>query len=419
MRSVVCFILGGGRGTRLYPLTKLRAKPAVPLAGRYRLIDIPVSNSINSGIQKIYVLTQFNSASLNRHIIKTYPFSHLTEGFVEVLAAQQTPESANWFQGTADAVRQYLNIIKSSKADECLILSGDHMYNMDYRPFIQHHRNTEADLTIAVVPVFESGASEFGLLKINQSGEVTEFREKPKGDHLKAMQVDTTILGLDKKTALKKPYIASMGIYVFKKDVLVDLLNRDINQIDFGKEIIPKAIQNMHVHAYLFDGFWEDIGTIEAFYRSNLQLVKHPNPPLRLFDPSARIFTRPRFLPPSRIINSSIRNSLVCEGCLVEKAKILNSIVGIRSKIGRNVDIQNTLLMGCDFYQSPEEQNNDIMQGRPPVGIGENTIIHKAIVDKNAHIGKNVKILNEKGVKEVMNEKNGYWIRDGIVVIIK
>ncbi len=419
MRSVVCFILGGGRGTRLYPLTKLRAKPAVPLAGRYRLIDIPVSNSINSGIQKIYVLTQFNSASLNRHITKTYQFSHISEGFVEVLAAQQTPESAHWFQGTADAVRQYLNIIKSARANECLILSGDHMYNMDYRPFIQHHRDVKADLTISVVPVEESGASEFGLLKIDNHGGVIEFSEKPKGEQLKTMQVDTSVLGLDKKSAEKKPYIASMGIYVFKKEVLVDLLTRDITLTDFGKEIIPQAIQDRHVHAYLYNGFWEDIGTIEAFYRCNLQLVKYPDPPFRLFDQHARIFTRPRFLPPSKIIDSSIKNSLVCEGGVIEKAKISQSIVGIRSRIGKNVEIKKALLMGCDFYQSEEDQEEDRAQGCMPVGIGENTIIQKTIVDKNARIGRNVKILNEKGIKEAMNEKDGYWIRDGIVVIVK
>jgi glucose-1-phosphate adenylyltransferase len=419
MKNVTCFILGGGRGTRLYPLTKLRAKPAVPLAGRYRLVDITLSNCINSGIQRIFVLTQFNSASLNRHIFRTYQFSPFIEGFVEILAAQQTPENANWFQGTADAVRQYMNVIKSVKGGECLVLSGDHLYRMDYRPFVDLHRETKADITISVVPVPESRASDYGLIKIDQKGRVIEFIEKPKGEQLKNMQVDTSVLGLDLQKAAKYPYIASMGIYVFNRDVLIDLLNRNMEEADFGKEIIPASIHDVNVQAYLFNGYWEDIGTIDSFYHANMQLVKHPKPSFSFYDTNAPIFSRPRFLPPSKIINSSIKDSMVCEGCVIEKADIEHSIIGIRTHIGSNVEIKDTLVMGADFYQTEEEIGADHKAKRPSVGIGDNTIIRKAIIDKNAQIGKNVKIVNVDQVREKRCEDQGYWIQDGIVIVIK
>ncbi|PSB11431.1 glucose-1-phosphate adenylyltransferase, partial [filamentous cyanobacterium Phorm 46] len=279
MKRVLAIILGGGVGTRLYPLTKLRAKPAVPLAGKYRLIDIPVSNCINSEIVKIYVLTQFNSASLNRHISRTYQFSGFTEGFVEVLAAQQTQENPNWFQGTADAVRQYLSLLEQWDVDEYLILSGDHLYRMDYEKFVKRHRETNADITLSVLPMDEKRASDFGLTKIDDNGRITSFSEKPKGDALKQMQVDTTKLGLTAQQAQENPYIASMGIYVFKKEVLIKLLKESPNQTDFGKEIIPNSSKNHNVQAYLFDDYWEDIGTIEAFYDANLALTKQPKPP--------------------------------------------------------------------------------------------------------------------------------------------
>ncbi|MGB3559468.1 MAG: sugar phosphate nucleotidyltransferase, partial [Geitlerinemataceae cyanobacterium] len=266
MKRVLSIILGGGAGTRLYPLTKLRAKPAVPLAGKYRLIDIPVSNSINSGIQKMYILTQFNSASLNRHVNQTYSFSGFTDGFVEILAAQQTQDNPGWFQGTADAVRQYIWMLEECDVDEYLILSGDHLYRMDYSDFVYRHRETNADITLSVVPIDEKRASDFGLMKIDGTGRVVDFSEKPKGDALKAMQVDTTTLGLSPQEAKESPYIASMGIYVFKKDVLIKLLKEWPEQTDFGKEIIPNASGDHNVQAYLFQGYWEDIGTIEAFY---------------------------------------------------------------------------------------------------------------------------------------------------------
>ncbi|NJR71495.1 MAG: glucose-1-phosphate adenylyltransferase, partial [Synechococcales cyanobacterium CRU_2_2] len=279
MQRVLGIILGGGAGTRLYPLTKVRAKPAVSLAGKYRLIDIPVSNCINSNIFKIYVLTQFNSASLNRHVSRTYNnLGGFSDGFVEVLAAQQTPQNPSWFQGTADAVRQYISLFSDWDVDEFIILSGDHLYRMDYSEFVQAHRDSGADITLSVVPIDEARASDFGLMKIDGQGRVIDFSEKPKGEALKAMQVDTTVLGLDAEAAQAKPYIASMGIYVFKKQALIDLLDKFPDQTDFGKEIIPSAAENYLLQAYLFDGYWEDIGTIKAFYDANLALTQQPEP---------------------------------------------------------------------------------------------------------------------------------------------
>ena len=301
MKRVLGIILGGGAGTRLYPLTKLRAKPAVPLAGKYRLIDIPVSNCINSEINKIFVLTQFNSTSLNRHISRAFPMSGLTDGFVEVLAAQQTPENPTWFQGTADAVRQYMWLFSDIEVDEYVILSGDHLYRMDYRKFVQRHRETNADITLSVVPMDESRASDFGLMKINDGGRVVDFSEKPKGDALKAMQVDTQSLGLSAEKAATMPYIASMGIYVFKRDVLHDLLKSNPDSTDFGKEIIPSSAADYNVQAYLFDDYWEDIGTIKAFYESNLALTSQPAPAFTFYDKTAPIYTRSRCWLPTTI----------------------------------------------------------------------------------------------------------------------
>ena len=318
MHDVLSIILGGGRGERLYPLTKLRAKPALPLAGKYRLIDIPVSNCINSGVLKIFVLTQFNSASLNQHIANTYRFYPFIKGFVDVLAAQQTPQSPDWFQGTADAVRKTIWVMDPWPVRDYLILSGDHLYRMDYRLFVEHHRRTNADVTISVIPVHESHASSFGLMKTNAQGRVIEFREKPTGDRLQAMKVDTARFGLDPGSASQAPYLASMGIYVFKREILLDMLQRDQSQTDFGKDIIPAAINDYNVQAYVFRGYWEDIGTIESFYRANLALVKQPNPDFSFYDADFPIYTRPRFLPPSKILHTDIRESMVCDGCIIK-----------------------------------------------------------------------------------------------------
>ncbi len=420
MKRVLGIILGGGAGTRLYPLTKLRAKPAVPLAGKYRLIDIPVSNCINSEIYKIYVLTQFNSASLNRHIGRAYNLSGgFAGGFVEVLAAQQTAENPNWFQGTADAVRQYLWLLSEYDVDEYLILSGDHLYRMDYRQFIQRHRETQADITLSVVPMSERRASDFGLMKIDDSGRVVDFSEKPKGDALAQMQVDTTTLGLSPEAAQEKRYIASMGIYVFRKDVLTKLLNEYPDSTDFGKEIIPASAKDFNLQAYLFNDYWEDIGTIESFYEANLALTQQPHPPFSFYDESAPIYTRPRYLPPSKLLDCHVTESIVGEGCIVKNCQIRHSILGVRARIESGCIIDNSLLMGADFYQPFVERDPDLKDSNIPLGIGGESVIRRAIVDKNACIGRNVQIINKDRVEEAEREDQGFLIRNGIVVILK
>ncbi|MEH2203532.1 MAG: glucose-1-phosphate adenylyltransferase [Nostoc sp.] len=419
MKKVLSIILGGGAGTRLYPLTKLRAKPAVPVAGKYRLIDIPVSNCINSEIFKIYVLTQFNSASLNRHIARTYNFTGFNEGFVEVLAAQQTPENPNWFQGTADAVRQYLWLMEEWNADEYLILSGDHLYRMDYRQFIQRHRETGADITLSVIPIDERRASDFGLMKIDDSGRVIDFSEKPKGEALLQMQVDTSVLGLSKEQAQLQPYIASMGIYVFKKEVLFKLLREGTERTDFGKEIIPDASKDYNVQAYLFDDYWEDIGTIEAFYHANLALTQQPQPPFSFYDEKAPIYTRARYLPPSKLLDCQVTESIIGEGCILKNCRIQHSVLGVRSRIESGCVIEESLLMGADFYQAFVERQCNVEKGDIPVGIGTDSIIRGAIIDKNASIGHDVKIINKDNVQEADRESQGFYIRSGIVVVMK
>jgi glucose-1-phosphate adenylyltransferase len=419
VKKVLAIILGGGAGTRLYPLTKLRAKPAVPVAGKYRLIDIPVSNCINSEIFKIYVLTQFNSASLNRHIARAYNFSGFSDGFVEVLAAQQTPENPNWFQGTADAVRQYIWMLQDWDVEEFLILSGDHLYRMDYRQFIQRHRDTNADITLSVIPIDDRRASDFGLMKINESGRVIDFSEKPKGEALAQMRVDTTVLGLTKEQAELQPYIASMGIYVFKKDVLIKLLKESLERTDFGKEIIPDAAKDHNVQAFLFDDYWEDIGTIEAFYEANLALTRQPLPPFSFYDEAAPIYTRARYLPPSKLLNCQITESMIGEGCILKNCRIQHSVLGVRSRIETGCIIEEALIMGADFYQPSVEQQCNIQEKEIPVGIGTDTIIRRAIIDKNARIGHDVKIINKDNVQEAERENQGFYIRSGIVVVLK
>jgi glucose-1-phosphate adenylyltransferase len=419
VKKVLGIILGGGAGTRLYPLTKLRAKPAVPVAGKYRLIDIPVSNCINSEIFKIYVLTQFNSASLNRHISRTYNFSGFSEGFVEVLAAQQTPENPNWFQGTADAVRQYLWLLQEWDVNEYLILSGDHLYRMDYRLFIERHRETNADITLSVIPIDDRRASDFGLMKINESGRIVDFSEKPKGDALAKMRVDTTVLGLTPEQAKLQPYIASMGIYIFKKEVLVKLLKESLERTDFGKEIIPDAAKDYNVQAYLFNDYWEDIGTIEAFYHANLALTQQPQPPFSFYDEESPIYTRPRYLPPTKLLDCQITESIIGEGCILKHCRIQHSVLGVRSRIESGCVIEESLLMGADFYQAFVERQCSLEKGDIPVGIGTDTIIRGAIIDKNARIGHNVKIINKDSVQEANRENQGFYIRSGIVVVLK
>jgi len=419
MQDTLAIILGGGRGERLYPLTKHRAKPALPLAGKYRLIDIPVSNCINSGLLKIYVLTQFNSASLNQHIANTYRFYPFMKGFVDVLAAQQTPISPEWFQGTADAVRKTLWVMEPWKVDHYVILSGDHLYRMDYRLLLEHHRSTNADVTISVVPVDESCASGFGLMKTNEKGRVIEFREKPTGTTLASMKVTSSIFGPDFPDLSKKPYLASMGIYVFKRKVLIDLLKNYPQHTDFGRDVIPTAIDSCSVQACAFRGYWEDIGTMESFYNANLALVRQPKPTFSFYDAEFPIYTRARFLPPSKILDCRTDEAMVCDGCIIKSGQIKNSIIGVRSRLETGTVIEDSLLMGADNYQSDAERRADLAAGRPPVGIGENSVIRKAIIDKNARIGKNVKIINKDGLENVERESEGYWIRNGIVIVIK
>jgi glucose-1-phosphate adenylyltransferase len=416
MRDVFAVILGGGQGTRLFPLTQERSKPAVPLGGKYRLIDIPVSNCINSDIIKIYVLTQFNSASLNHHISRTYRFSAFSDGFVEILAAEQTPENVSWFQGTADAVRQNLRHFTDASGKYVLILSGDHLYRMDYRDFVNRHKTSKADVTVSVIPVTEREASEFGLLKTDAEGRIIEFAEKPKGEALQAMKVDTTSFGLTKEEAKEKPYLASMGIYVFNRPFLENLLHENTKYVDFGKDIIPLATKDYNVQAFLFDGYWEDIGTISAFYRANLDMTSIL-PKFNFFDANAPIYTRPRFLPATKMRGCKVREAIISEGCIINEAYIERSIIGLRCRIGGGTRIENTMIMGAEFYQSLEELDRDRRNGIPWVGIGEGSIIRNAIVDANARIGSNVRITNERGI--VNHDGGNYYIREGIVVIPK
>jgi glucose-1-phosphate adenylyltransferase len=416
--KLLAVILGGGAGNRLFPLTQRRSKPAVPLAGKYRLIDIALSNCINSDVLRTFVLTQYNSASLNRHIAQTYRFSHFSNGFVEIIAAEQTPESPLWFQGTADAVRQVLPHIRDWGIDTLLILSGDHLYRMDYREFLGRHHESNADVTVSVIPCEARAASEFGLLKTDETGRIVEFKEKPKGEELLSMQVDTTQLGLDATEAQHRPFLASMGIYVFKYERLEQLLAEDQKWVDFGKEIIPAAIRSGHVQAHMFDGYWEDIGTIGAFYRANLDLTTKI-PKFNLFDAEAPVYTRARYLPPSKVEETEINSSIIGDGCIIIGAKITNCVVGLRSRISKDVQLDSSYIMGADYYQTFEEMRIDQNDGVPRVGIGEGTVIRRAIIDKNARIGSGARLLNEAGTIEADGPGGSYFIRDGIVIVPK
>jgi glucose-1-phosphate adenylyltransferase len=416
--NVVAVILGGGAGSRLFPLTQERSKPAVPLGGTYRLIDVPVSNCINSEITQIFVLTQYNSASLNRHISRTYRFSSFSSGFVEVLAAEQTKDNPEWFQGTADAVRQMLPHLRDWRVDTLLILSGDHLYRMDYRKFLDRHFRTGADLTVSVVPCREDEAPEFGLLKANEKGEIVEFKEKPRGDDLESMRVDTTNFGLTTEESVGRPFLASMGIYVFNYNKLVELLKTDNSWVDFGREIIPAAIEKYTVQAHLFKDYWEDIGTIRAFYEANLDLAA-PLPKFNFFDASAPIYTRSRYLPPSKLIGCDIDNSMVSEGCILNGVRIRKSIIGLRSRIDNGVDIEDSIVMGSDIFETISEIRGNIANQKPHIGIGENTVIRRSIIDKNVRIGKNVKLLNRNNIENYDAPDKSVFIREGIIIVPK
>ncbi len=404
---VLSIILAGGAGKRLFPLTQDRSKPAVPLGGKYRLIDIPISNCLNSGLKKIFVLTQFNSASLNHHVTNSYRFDPFGEGFIEVLAAEQTVSNQNWFQGTADAVRQHLHRFSGRDDDYQLILAGDQLYRMNFHDLLESHWRRGADVTVCVIPKSEEMGSSFGLLKLGPNGKIGQFREKPRGSALHEMRTDTG--------APDRPYLASMGIYLFKRSVLIDLL-ADPSMIDFGYQVIPKAIEQYDVYGHLFDGYWEDLGTIMEFYKANINLTSS-DPHFDFHDMAAPIFTRPRFLPPSRVEQCEVRAAIIAEGSVLKGARIFNSIVGIRSLVGENVVLERTLVMGADYYEDEEDHDYNRQLGIPDIGIGAGSVIKNAIIDKNAHIGANVRVLNDLHIANF--DGPGYYIRDGIVIVPK
>lgn len=417
MERTVAVILGGGRGTRLHPLTKHRSKPAVPFGGMYRLIDIPVSNCLNSDVYRIFVVTQFNSASLNRHVALTYNFDAFREGFVTVLAAEQTPENMDWYQGTADAVRKNLRHIRPTQSEDVLVLSGDHIYRMDYRVMVALHRQQRADITIAALPVRASEISRFGILHMNSEGRVTEFREKPKSlDAVKGWDLSPGLFNTEMSLPGHGPvFMASMGIYVIRYDALKDIVNPEVGA-DFGRDAIPHAIANHRVYAYPFSGYWEDIGTIGSFYEANLALTDQA-PKFELFDPQMRLFTRARFLPGARLGNSRINQSLVCSGVQTDDITVEHSILGTRGIFKGGVTISDTVMVGADYYETPEMLALNRELRRPDVGIGGDTTIRRAIVDKNARIGYGVTVDPGDRCPDVDGE--GYAVRDGIVIVEK
>lgn len=404
MEDVLGLIMGGGRGTRLYPLTKKRSKPAVPLAGKYRLIDIPISNCLHASIDKIAILTQFNSVSLHRHIFRTYRRDMFTDGWVQIWAAEQTPRSTGWYQGTADAVRQQLVEIKNSGTEYVLILAGDHLYRMDYREFVQYHVDTQADITLAVQPVDAQEAPGLGILKRSPDGEIISFTEKPAPEILGRLE---SIPGSD------KPFMASMGIYVFSTELLAELLAAPGD--DFGKDIIPGALADKRVMGYIFDGYWADIGTIRRFYEVNLELAS--TPPFDLNIPNQPVYTHARFLPPTELQGATLNKVLLAEGCSIADAEISNSVIGIRSIIGSQVVIRDSVMMGADYYETDEQRAENRRLGRPDIGVGNGSVIEGAILDKKARIGRNVHIryLPNRPDSETEN-----WVaRDGLVVVPK
>ena len=414
MGKTVALILGGGQGTRLAPLTAIRSKPAVPLAGNYRLIDIPISNCINSGINRIYVLTQFMSVSLHAHIRRTYSFDHFRGGFVELLAAQETPgKQSDWYEGTADAVRKNLDYFNQSGIDHVVILSGDQLYRMDYENLVDAHKASGADVTISCMPVSREDAKGFGVVQVNDSGRVVDFVEKPKTDEaIEAVSTDQNWIkarGIDPKV---RDCIASMGIYVFNRDLLFEMLSGS-TYTDFGKEVFPATINSHHVNMHLFDGYWEDIGTIRSFYNANLDLAS-PDAEFDLMNSEAPIYTRARFLPPTRMANAKVNDSLISNGCVIGKGAVIeNSVIGLRTIIQPNVVIKNSIIMGCDFYDARKAPRDVAME------IGEGSVIENAIIDKNVSIGKNVRIVNSSNREQTDLTHPVCAIRDGIPIVVK
>lgn len=408
-KEVLSIILGGGQGSRLYPLTKNRSKPAVPIAGKYRLVDIPISNCINSDIKRIFVLTQFNSASLNKHIKNTFSFSFFSSGFVDVLAAEQTPDNKTWFQGTADAVRQSMHHFLSFDFKYALILSGDQLYQMDFEAMIEAHKNNNAEITIATIPVNAKDAPSFGILKTDSKDTITSFIEKPAAELLPDWTSETS----DEMKAEGKNYLASMGIYIFNRELLIELMN-DPDTIDFGKEIIPSSITKNRVFSYQYEGYWTDIGNIDSFFEANLGLTDDI-PKFNLYDKDNGIYTRARMLPTTKYSNTILEKTVVAEGCIIQAEKIEHSVIGIRSRIGTGSIVINTYMMGCDYYESLKEiEKNHI---KILLGIGERCVIKNAIIDKNCRIGDDVRIEGGNHLEDT--ETDTYVVKDGIIVIKK
>jgi glucose-1-phosphate adenylyltransferase len=413
--KTLSIIMGGGAGTRLFPLTKDRAKPAVPLAGKYRLVDIPISNCLNSGLRRVYVLTQFNSTSLHRHINASYKFDNFSRNFVDVLAAQQTPEGARWYQGTADAVRQNLRYFLEGPYELYLILSGDQLYRMDYRLLLRQHVETGADITLATTPVDRTAASAFGIMHSDSNRRIFRFEEKPKEPALlDELRIPPPLLGELGLPADSELFQGSMGIYVFNRDILIECLNSD--QDDFGKHIIPASLQEYKVMTYIFQGYWEDIGTVRAFFEANLALTD-TLPPYNFFDRWSPIYTHPRFLPASKINAATIRHAIVGDGCIISDAHIERAVIGIRSIIESGATIRNSVIMGADYYQDDAPETPESSRSLPPIGIGRNSVIDRAIIDKNARIGESVVITPDGKAPNV--DSTNYYIRDGVIVIPK
>jgi glucose-1-phosphate adenylyltransferase len=407
MNDCLAVILGGGRGSRLFPLTQKRSKPAVPIAGKHRLIDIPISNCINSNLRRIFVLTQYNSESLNKHVSQTYKFDVFSDAFVSILAAEQTEENPQWFQGTADAVRQSQHHLRGHRAREVLVLSGDQLYQMDFRQLRDTHRGHGADATVAVIPVSREQASAFGIVKLDGQGRIVRFEEKPPPERLADLESDIPGFG--------RGWLASMGIYLFGREALERSI-ADPALVDFGRNVIPRAIEELRVQAFPFRGYWEDVGTIASYFHANLALTDRI-PPFDFYDASRPVYTGSRFLPGTKVENCTLRTSVLSEGCVIMAAEIERSIVGVRSRLGQGVRLKETLMLGADFHESLEEIEASQARGVPPVGIGEGSVVRRAIIDKNARIGRGVRILNEAGVQEA--DGFGHYVRDGIVIVPK
>ena len=410
MRQVLALILGGGQGSRLFPLTHLRSKPAVPIGGKYRLIDVPISNCLHADLRRIYVLTQFNSASLNRHISYTYRMDLFSSGFVEILAAEQTPESTAWFEGTADAVRKARRHFEAHDAAYYLILAGDHLYRMNYTRLLEAHLEHKADITIAALPSTPADATSMGIFTFDKTGQITAFEEKPNAARLAQMKTSApegaTGMALDEE----KPFMASMGIYLFSRDVLLDMLEQEGN--DFGRQLIPQALNRYRVSAYLFDGYWADVGTIDSYYDASILLTKS-DAPFSFYDPTCPIYTRARHLPPARLLDCQLHNTLVAEGSYLDRCTIADSIVGLRTSVGAGARIRRSILLGADYYESDHRSVNPHI----PIGVGANVELDRVIVDKNARIGDNVRLVNTSGVAEY--DGDGFYIRNGIVIVPK